>query len=137
MLGAVEPLELAVYDHLFEWRGPRPPRTSIVIVALDEASVRELDQWPFTRATYARLIDRVSAGAPLAIGLDLIFDTPSVLGGEDDAAFGAAVARAGNVVLAAAPSVEDLGFMTTFDLHMPIREIRAGARHVGHISYSP
>lgn len=134
MLGVVEPLELALYDRLFEWRGPRPPRTGIVIVAIDDASVRELDQWPFTRATYARVIDRVRAGVPLAIGLDLIFDTPSVLGGEDDAAFGAAVTRAGNVVLAAAPLTEDLGFMATFDLHMPIRGIRAGARHVGHVS---
>ena len=132
--GMLEPLDLGLYDRLFEWRGPRPPRTPIVIVAIDEASIREIDRWPLPRAMHARLIDRVSAGKPLAIGIDLLFDTHSGLGPDDDAALNEAIARARTVVLAAAPVTEDLGFVQTFEMNMPIVEIRGGARHVGYVS---
>ena len=132
--GVLEPLDLDLYDRLFEWRGPPPPRTPIVIVAIDEASIREIDRWPLPRATHARMIDRVSAGKPLAIGIDLLFDTHSGLGSEDDAALNDAVVRAKTVVLAAAPVTEDLGFAQTFAMNMPIREVRGGARHVGFVT---
>jgi len=132
--GMLEPMDLDLYDRLFEWRGPRPPRTPIVIVAIDDASVREIDRWPLPRAMHARIIDRVSAGKPLAIGIDVVFDTRSGLGPEDDAALNDAVARARTVVLAAAPVTEDLGFAETFAMNMPIKEVRGGARHVGHVT---
>jgi len=92
LFGALEAVELALYDRLFEWRGPRTPRTPIVIVAIDEASFVELkEQWPFPRALHAEVIARLAAGTPLAIGVDLIFDQPSGRGPADDEALGDAV----------------------------------------------
>ena len=137
LFGALEPVELALYDRLFEWRGPRTPRTPIVIVAIDEASFVELkEQWPFPRALHAEVIARLAAGTPLAIGVDLIFDQPSGRGPADDEALGDAVKLAGNVVLAAAPKVED-SHLGSGDLkvkrelpNIPVPEIRAGAAAV-------
>lgn len=137
LFGALEPLELALYDRLFEWRGPRMPRTPIVIVAIDEASFVELQQqWPFPRALHAEVISRLAGAKPLAIGIDLIFDQPSARGPSDDEALGDAVRLAGNVVLAAAPRVEnsdprsgDLVVMREVP-NIPVPSIRTGAAAV-------
>ena len=103
LVGTLEFLELKALDSLFQLRGVRQPRASIVIVAIDEDTFKALNlQWPFPRALHGRLIDKLRAAAPAAIGVDVLFPEPSLHGPADDEAFGSAVARAGNVVLAAA-----------------------------------
>src|SRR5437879_3306417 len=100
LLGPVERWEPLWFDQLFEFRGPRQPTSPIVIVTIDESSFQELNlQWPFPRALHGKVIDRISADRPLVIGLDVLFDSESRFGPEDDAALSAAIARAGNVVL--------------------------------------
>src|SRR2546423_477394 len=59
------------------------------------------------RAMHAELLTNIAKGRPLAIAMDVIFDTPSARGPDDDRALGEAVARAGNVILGAA-MVDDL-----------------------------
>ncbi|HKB24801.1 MAG TPA: CHASE2 domain-containing protein [Methylomirabilota bacterium] len=133
--GVLEPLETWSLDQLFAFRGARAPRAPVVIVTIDESSNAELNlQWPFPRALHGELLDRLSADRPLAIGLDIIFDTPSSRGPKDDAALGAAVARAGNVVLGAAPTEDVQAFYTRVDLNPPIPVIRAGAAAVGPVN---
>jgi adenylate cyclase len=140
--GQLEWLEALSLDLLFELRGARAPHAPIVIVTVDDSSFAELSnkfdenvQWPFPREMHARLLDRISAGGPLAIGVDIVFDSLSALGPKDDAALGAAVARAGNVVLGAAPSVDvqtayaaKLGY-ERIDMNAPIAEIRGKATY--------
>ena len=100
LFGPVERSELLWFDQLFELRGMRPPTAPIVIVTIDESSFAELNlQWPFPRALHGKVIDRIAADRPLAIGIDVLFDSESRFGREDDAALSAAIARAGNVVL--------------------------------------
>ena len=141
VLGLLEPYEHGWLERSFELRGPHKPTAPIVIISIDESSFVELnEQWPFARATHARLIATVAAGGPLAIGMDVIFDQPSPQGLSDDAALGAAVAQAGNVVLGAAP-VTDQGFYTDMPLsytrsapNLPVAAIRRGAAGVGAIN---
>jgi adenylate cyclase len=132
--GLLNGLEHWALTRLFEWRGPRPPVAPIVIVTIDESTFAELNvQWPFPRAMHADLLSRIAAGKPIAIGVDLIFDTPSARGPDDDAALGAAVAAAGNVVLGAAVAhdvqpVPGLNLMyERATLNQPIDVIRRGA----------
>jgi adenylate cyclase len=137
--GVLEPLETWSLDQLFELRGARAPRAPVVIVTIDESSFVELNtQWPFPRALHGELLDRISAGRPLAIGLDIVFDTPSSRGPKDDATLGAAVARAGNVVLAAARSedaqVVDEVAVKREVFNLPIPVIRAGAARIGPVN---
>ena len=44
-----------------------------VVVEIDEASLARHGQWPWDRRLMARLVDRIGAGRPLAIGLDILF----------------------------------------------------------------
>jgi adenylate cyclase len=137
--GALEPLELGLLDRLFEWRGRRPPAAPIVIVAIDEDSFDELDlTWPFPRALHGRLLEAVAAGGPRVIGLDVLFPEPSPRGPGDDAALGAAVARARPVVLAAAHTrvVENVGglVLTRDDLNLPVPAVRRAAAAVAPVN---
>ena len=139
-----EMLEYWAFDRLFDIRGERRPTAPIVIVSIDEASFQELDlQWPFPRKLHGQLIERISADGPLAIGLDIIFDTPSRFGPADDEALGAAIARAGNVVLALALDYADQPLYTTERgeigvtremTNIPLPVIRRGAAAVGAVN---
>ena len=134
-LGQLEPYELGLLERFFELRGPRAPTAPIVIVSIDESTFVELNQqWPFARATHAGLIRTLAAGQPLAIGVDVIFDQPSARGPADDAALGEAVARAGNVVLGAAPATDLQGFTTRHVPNLPLAVIRHGAAGVGAVN---
>ena len=131
----LEPLEYWSLARFFEVRGSRLPVAPVVIVSIDESSIVELNQqWPFPRAMHARLLRTIAAAKPLAIGLDIIFDLPSSRGPEDDAALGAAVAQAGNVVLAAVPQIHVTSAFTRVDPNLPLPVIRRGAAGVGAIN---
>jgi adenylate cyclase len=92
-------------DARFRLRGAEQPRNPIVIVALDEDSVQMMGNlrgenvrtWP--RARWAALVDKIAMGQPRLIALDVVFDTPGWDAGGDEV-FAAALANAGNVILA-------------------------------------
>jgi adenylate cyclase len=150
LFGQLEWLEYRSLDWLFELRGKLfevstipAPTSPIVIIEIDEASIRELGAWPFRRALHARLLDRISAWKPLVIGLDIIFPQKSRYGPADDAALSAAIARAGNVVLGAAcvTSVQvllDVGpkglNLPITDCDWPLPELRERAAGVGPVN---
>ena len=134
-VGALEPVELATLNRLFELRGARVPVTPIIIVTIDEDSFDELDlPWPFPRALHAKLIETIAADGPIAIGVDVLFSEPSPRGPGDDEALGEAVARAGRVVLAAAVTLVSEPGYTKVDFNQPLPVIRRGAAAVGPVS---
>src|SRR5215813_503689 len=133
--GMLEALEYWSLTQLFEWRGKRTPTLSMAVVAIDESTISEMDeQWPYPRATHAEVIRRIAEGKPLAIGVDIIFDKPSARGAADDEALGAAVAAAGNVVLAAAVTDDITPLYMRTALNPSIAVIRRGAAAVAPIN---
>ena len=132
LAGGFEWLELRVQNGLFQLRGPRAPRTPIVIVSIDDDSFQELLlPWPWPRALHGRLIDVLNEAKPAAIGFDVLFVEPSALGVDDDEALAEAVARAGNVVLAAALTAVRDAFGTRESLNPPLKQIRDRAAGFG------
>ena len=147
LFGPVERWESLWFDQLFEFRGMRQPTAPIIIVTIDESSFQELNlQWPFPRALHGKVIDRISADHPLVIGLDIIFDSDSMFGPKDDAALGAAVARARNVVLGLASALDDQPLYSVGEksrgtarevVNMPLPVIREGAAAVAAFNVPP
>src|SRR5207253_2545684 len=81
LLGALDTVELGTLNRLFELRGQRSPTAPIIIVTIDEDSFHELNlPWPFPRALHGKLLDVISSGRPLVIGVDLLFPEPSPRG---------------------------------------------------------
>ena len=51
----------------------------VTIVDIDERSLKEIGQWPWSRATLAALVDRLAARGAVAIGFDVLFAEPDRL----------------------------------------------------------
>jgi adenylate cyclase len=75
LIGALEPVELAMLDQFFRWRSPEPADSRIVIIGIDEADIRQYP-WPIDDALLTQLLDKVRQQKPRAIGLDLVRDKP-------------------------------------------------------------
>lgn len=119
----------AVYDtYVGGWDYPPDPR--LLIVAIDDASLQQLGQWPWPRATHARLLDRLTQAGAGRVALDLMLSEPDRRDAAQDAELAAAIRRNGKVVLPvlAAPSS---GPRMAEEL-LPIPLIAANAATLGH-----
>jgi len=72
-LPITEFIELKLYDLKFRYRGDRQPSPEVVIVAIDDASVKKVGRWPWSREVMAQLLSRLKEAKPRVIGLDVIF----------------------------------------------------------------
>ncbi|MEX1317736.1 MAG: adenylate/guanylate cyclase domain-containing protein [Synechococcaceae cyanobacterium] len=133
--------QLMVATRTQELRGPRQPPDGVVIVAIDDYSLvqgansdlsadpelRRLVSWPWPRAIYDRLLDRLFAAGALAVGFDLLFDGPSSHGAEDDARFARALSRHQGRVVLGAQVFESRGRVGGLTLSSPIDQLSAAA----------
>ena len=100
-------LELKGFDWLTVMTAPGATTLPITIVGIDEASFAELNrQWPWPRSWHARLIEKLNDAGAAVVAFDLVMSEPSQR--LEDQALATAIAKAGNVVLAA-----DLTFRET------------------------
>ena len=109
----VEAVEWKTYDWRIQWTAdPASARKDIVLVAIDQSSVRNLEplvgRWPWPRMVHASLLDFLARAPAKVIVYDVIFaerDRRSFTvgdetwtGEESDRALAEATAKAGNVV---------------------------------------
>lgn len=71
-----QPFDRKLTDTLFKIRGPLPACDDIVIVDIDEKSLRELGQWPWPRIHMAKILENLTESEVAAIGLDIVFSEP-------------------------------------------------------------
>ena len=64
------------YQRLLPREATEPP---IVVVDIDEASIAELGQWPWSRRVIAAIVDRLHALGAASIGFDIVFSEPDRL----------------------------------------------------------
>ena len=69
----------------------------IVVVKVDDASLREYGNWPWPRRYQAQMADRLTAAGAKQIFFDIIFDSPS--DAANDNALAAAIRRSGRITL--------------------------------------
>jgi eukaryotic-like serine/threonine-protein kinase len=70
-------LDLKFYDVLTRHRQRDIP-SPVVIVAIDEKSIREMGPWPWPRAYQAEVINKISAAGAKVIGLHLLYPEAEV-----------------------------------------------------------
>ena len=87
------------YDLLFVVRGEDKKGEDVVVVAVDEDSLREVNQpWPWPRSYHAELVNILSQQGASVIAFDLAFLEASK-NKADDEALAQAIGKRGNVVL--------------------------------------
>ena len=149
---------------------PRDARKDIALVEINESSVRALEpvfgRWPWPRVVHGGVIDFLTRAHARVIAYDVLFTERdrrgasqvgdrSMTGAESDAAFAAAVKRAGNVVLLAEGTFDGLisdpasgaaaslslpgvvyqpgrGFWQRPPLLLPFAELADAAMAIGH-----
>jgi adenylate cyclase len=57
-------------------RGPVASDLRVIVVDIDRASIDALGDWPWPRATMARLVEAVASARPAAIAIDVLFAEP-------------------------------------------------------------
>ncbi len=65
-------LSKLLYDNLRRLN-PLPVDPRILIVTIDDYSLQQIGQWPWSRATHAQLLDRLSAANVKGVLFDVIF----------------------------------------------------------------
>ena len=83
LLGIFQSWELSIYDQYLRLRPPQPRDNRIAIVGFDEADVKEIQKAIIPDGIYAKLIEKLKAQKPRAIGLDIYRDIPIPPGNED------------------------------------------------------
>ncbi len=73
-LGLLQSLEWTALDQFFQLRPVEQHQERITIVAIDEASLQELNSWPISDRKVAELLEKIKAYKPRAIGLDVYRD---------------------------------------------------------------
>lgn len=117
-LGTVQWMERQAQVLFFRLRGQVEPPVNIVILAIDQESLARgadvqadpdryselapIEIWPWQRAAYAQVIDRLLDNGARAVAVDLVLTDPSLYGPADDRQLAAALRRhPGRAVLAA------------------------------------
>lgn len=81
----LRPQDRDTIDTRFLVRGVDKPAPDIVLVTIDAKTFDQLhQQWPFARATHARVLDRIASEHPDAIAYDVQFSEASERGQGDD-----------------------------------------------------
>ncbi len=165
--GAFERLELSLSDLRYR-ASPRPqPSPDVVLVDIDDASVRHFGKWPLGRLVHARMLDILTDCGVSVVAYDVVFRglTSDPGGLEGDAELERAIARNGNVILPAGvglvrepevvrltpdsddlpllPSLLDPGGLRPGTLpqaektFLPSARFSAAAAGIGHIAATP
>jgi len=98
-LGGFRTLDDATHSARFELSS-RAPSGDVVLLEIDAASLQSVGIWPWPRAVHAELLDRLMALGAREVAFDIDFSTISTP--EGDAAFAAALQRAGGYAYLAA-----------------------------------
>lgn len=121
-------------DQLFT---SEPPSPNIVIAGIDDNTLEAYGRWAdWPRSLHAQAIDNLSQAGAKVIGFDVIFADSS----SDDEMLATAMAKADNVVLAAAGTqlISQAGSEITYDnFLLPIASLEQAASNIGDANVVP
>jgi len=68
-----ENINSKITDSFFNFRGEIKPTNNVVIVDIDEKSLKELGQWPWSRDKVAVILENLTSADVGIVGLDIVF----------------------------------------------------------------
>ncbi|WP_289302842.1 CHASE2 domain-containing protein, partial [Methylophaga sp. UBA3996] len=122
-------LDLLIYDVMLPLHSPKMSE-QIVIIAIDDASIRALGRWPWSRHQHAKLLQELQKMSPKAIGIDLIFSEPEINSNADQS-LAQAMLQNQHTVLVVAPIKETSDSLIVERLPIPL--LASAAAALGHV----
>ncbi|MCW2389619.1 CHASE2 domain-containing sensor protein/nitrogen-specific signal transduction histidine kinase [Sphingobium sp. B11D3B] len=120
-------LDNLVYDHLLRLDRPKVV-DPIVLVEIDEESLRRIGRWPWRRDIHADLVESLARAKPRAIAYDVLFTEDGDK--SKDRQLGAALAKAHPIFLPVSLMAPGSGG-AAFDVTLPIPPLREAVSDVG------
>lgn len=105
---------------------------AIVIIAIDDASLAAIGRWPWRRALHAQLLQQIAPQAPLAIGMDILFNEEDLDYPGDDLLLARAIRSSGRVVLPVVQGSRGAAGLTG-SADLPLAALSQGAAALGHV----
>jgi len=152
--GWVNLMESQTVSAFFQLRGAIAPPADIVILAIDDQSISVPEQYyksdpqqyayleplksfPFKRAAYAQIIEKLMQAGAKSVALDVVFDTPSSYGSADDRQLQAVLKKYGSKVTLAALYENFESHQGTFtQLTLPQDIFQVGSVSTGSVNFS-
>ncbi len=135
LLPTFDLMERRFLDLAFRIRSPQSPHPDIVIVEIDDESLRRTGAWPWPRGFHAALLKILSKHPPNAIFYDMIFSEESTP--EEDEAFAHEIRKSGNVVLPFYFASQDPREFSEERAVYPIASFRENTKQLGYVNVSP
>jgi signal transduction histidine kinase/CheY-like chemotaxis protein/CHASE2 domain-containing sensor protein len=121
-VGGWQQLEQIAYNKMLQIRGEQPWDDRVVVVEIDETSLRKLGSLPWKRQNYATFLDLMSKSEANAILIDILFPEPN----QADNVLAQAMFKQGKVVLAVAGE-------NNLEAIQPNPDLLEAAANIGHI----
>ncbi|MBD2343166.1 CHASE2 domain-containing serine/threonine-protein kinase [Anabaena subtropica] len=152
-LSLVQLLETQALSTFFQIRGPLVPPEDIVILAIDDQSISIPEQYyktdsqkyayleplikfPFKRAAYAQVVEKLMQAGAKSVALDVVFDLPGSYGDEDDRQLQAVLQTYGSKITLAAQyeiSQSHQGIFT--QLRLPYEKFLNNSLSIGTVNF--
>ena len=151
-LNEVQSLERQTQATFFYWRGQISPPKDIVILAIDDLSLRQGDFYdpktrpflePFRtttwkRVVYAQVLEKLVKAGAKVVAFDILFVTPGDHGDADDKKFQQAIAKYGDrAVFAASYEFTQIGEANLMQLASPEAIFKLKPNTLGLINFRP
>jgi adenylate cyclase len=150
-IGIVQRWEQRLQTIFLELRGNVKPSAQIIIVEIDNASLGAADlyagdptkqevvrllgnEFPWRREAYARVIDYLMTAGARSVSIDLLFESTSRFGNEDDQRFRKTLERYPNMITLAAAYDESSG-MGSMNFVQPIAVLRSPSTRLGLVNF--
>lgn len=95
--GTLQVLNYSVFDYNMSWSMSNQPHEDIVVVEIDDASIKEIGKFPFDRSIYAPFIQKLEEDGAKVIAFDVAFNSES--NPASDRAFAEELAKHNNIIL--------------------------------------
>ncbi len=151
-INQVQNLERQTQSAFFKWRGSMAPPKDIVILAIDDLSLRQGEFYdpkkrpflePFRtttwkRVVYAQVLEKLVKAGAKVVAFDILFVTPGDHGAADDGKFQTAIAKYGErAVFAASYEFTQIGEANILQLASPDGLFQLKPNTLGLINFQP
>ncbi|MBL8511544.1 MAG: CHASE2 domain-containing protein [Betaproteobacteria bacterium] len=121
-------LDNSLYDQALKgWQ--RPAQSDVVLIGIDEDSLRQIGRWPWSRVVHATLTQKLAAAGARAVAFDVILTEPS--DALSDGLLAEAMRANGRVVL---PLIQQASNGAVIGEALPAPPFLQAAARLGHTS---
>ncbi|MFN8945469.1 MAG: CHASE2 domain-containing protein, partial [Pseudobdellovibrionaceae bacterium] len=111
-------------------RGERKPNLPVVLVAIDEDSLRHVGRWPWSRDIMSQLTQNLIAHGASAIGFDIIFSEPEKANPENDLALAKVISENSDKIVLGTFNESQMNFLSFQDYCLNEAFLAAGGDQI-------